>query len=98
MVLTKCDKPTPQQLEKNLVHVKKYLDLAPLSYPKVLTVSASKNRGIRELQADVLAAANIDVTTWKFRSQRIAPTIIAPPENFSPTGRPRMTGSRKPQR
>jgi hypothetical protein len=73
IVLTKCDKANAKELQKTMLGVKKYLDLAPLCYPKVLPVSARKKNGIEELQGDVLAAAGIDFTSLQLR-HRSSPT------------------------
>lgn len=53
VVLTKCDKVGPTQLEKIIGTVEGLLSKHPAAHPKVMVTSSAKGTGINELRAEI---------------------------------------------
>lgn len=55
VVLTKSDKPSKSELEKNISQVRKTLQKAPAAFPELLLTSSVTGKGMPELRATIAA-------------------------------------------
>lgn len=53
IVLTKCDKLGPKQLEKKIEEVQAVINKRPAAHPEIMATSSEKGTGIAELRAEI---------------------------------------------